>query len=365
MSGLYSIVRPLLHAIDPEIAHDMTITGLKAGLVPRISFPIDARLNVNVLGIEFPNPLGLAAGFDKNAEVPDAMLAQGFGFVEVGSVTPRPQPGNPKPRLFRLSEDAAVINRMGFNNDGHARVLRRMLARSKQGGIVGLNLGANKDSEDRIADYALGAAAFNHVASYITVNVSSPNTPGLRQLQARTELQDLIKAVTETRDNAAKADNRRAPLVLKIAPDLTEAELEEVTDICLKMGIDGIIVSNTTIARPNLRSPYAIETGGLSGAPLMVPSTICLARVHKLTNGKIPLIGAGGIASTEDAWQKLRAGASLLQMYSALVYQGPDLIQKILRGLLQQLDACGFQSVSSVTGAGVDEWCARKANHES
>ncbi len=356
MSGLFSLARPLLHALDAETAHGLTIAALKSGMAPRVTVPHDKRLHVSCFGLDFPNPLGLAAGFDKNAEVPDAMLAQGFGFVEIGSVTPRPQAGNDKPRLFRLAEDKAVINRMGFNNDGHARVFARLTDRAGRGGIVGVNLGANKDSADRIADYATGAAAFNKLASYITVNVSSPNTPGLRGLQSKDELETLIGRVREALDGAAKADGRRAPMLLKIAPDLVEEELEDIASVCLSLEVDGIIVSNTTISRPPLKSALKAETGGLSGAPLFRLSTVQLARMRSMTGGRIPLVGAGGIANAEDAWQKIRAGATLLQLYSALVYQGPQLVADILTGLMERLDRRGLSSVAEATGSGHDQW---------
>jgi dihydroorotate dehydrogenase len=284
------------------------------------------------------------------------MLRFGFGFVEVGSVTPRAQKGNDKPRLFRLDEDKAVINRMGFNNEGHARVFGRLTDRVERPGIVGVNLGANKDSPDRIADYALGAAVFNKLASYITVNVSSPNTPGLRGLQSKGELEVLIGKVRHAIDGAAKEDGRRAPLILKIAPDLVEDELHDIAQVCRKMKVDGIIVSNTTISRPDLKSRYKTESGGLSGSPLFRPSTVALARMYQKTRGNIPLIGAGGIASAEDAWQKLRAGASLLQLYSALVYHGPQLVVDILQGVIDRMDRAGIKSVREVTGSGNAEW---------
>ncbi len=356
MSRLFSLARPVLHALDPETAHNLTIATLNSGVLQAGAGPADARLQVSCMGLDFPNPVGLAAGFDKNAEVPDAMLGQGFGFVEIGSVTPRPQNGNDKPRLFRLSEDSAVINRMGFNNDGHARVFGRLAERGDRGGIVGVNLGANKDSDDRIADYALGAAAFNRLASYITVNISSPNTPGLRALQSRGELETLIGRVRDAVMAAAAEDGRQAPLVLKIAPDLVEDELTDIATVCMNMEVDAVIVSNTTISRPPLKSKHARETGGLSGAPLFRLSTVQLARMHAMTDGKLALIGAGGIASAEDAWQKVRAGASLLQLYSALVYQGPQLIADILQGLSKRLDEYGYSGLHQVTGSGRQEW---------
>jgi dihydroorotate dehydrogenase len=299
-----------------------------------------------VFGLDFPNPLGLAPGFDKNAEVPDAVLAQGFGFVEVGTITPRPQAGNPKPRLFRLAADRAVINRMGFNNEGQAAALSRLEAR-KPHGVVGVNIGANKDSEDRGADYVSGLAAFAGVASYITVNISSPNTPGLRALQSRAELRALL-----VRLKAARAGQpRNPPLLLKIAPDLEDAELGDIAAICLEGLVDGLIVSNTTLAREGLKSSHAREPGGLSGAPLFEASTKALAKTYALTRGKLPLIGVGGVSDAETAWRKIRAGASLIQLYTALVYGGPGLVGEILEGLKLRLARHGLENISEAVGA--------------
>lgn len=332
LAGLaFPAVRPLLHALDAETAHRLTIRALV--IAPPAAAPkSDPRLAVRAFGIDFPNPLGLAAGFDKNAEVPDAMLGLGFGFTEIGTVTPRPQAGNPRPRLFRLAEDQAVINRMGFNNDGHAAALKRLQARTRRGGIVGVNIGANKDSADRIGDYVAGIDAFAPVASYFTVNISSPNTPGLRALQSRAELQQLLARLNDARQAAA-----RPPMLLKIAPDLAPDELEDIASCCAGGAVDGIIVSNTTLSRPGLRSPLAREQGGLSGAPLLELSTCQLARLFLLTGGRIPLIGAGGVHDAESALLKLRAGASLVQLYSALVYQGPGLVAVILEGIMREL----------------------------
>jgi len=327
----FPFARPILHALDAERAHGLTIWTL--GLLPGKARPAaDPRFAVDLFGIRFPNPLGLAAGFDKNAEVPDAMLALGFGFAEVGTVTPRPQAGNPRPRLFRLEPDQAVINRMGFNNEGHAAVLRRLAAR-RGGGIVGVNLGANKDSSDRIADYVAGIAAFAPLADYLTINISSPNTPGLRGLQSRAELETLLARLNEARARQP----RRPPMLLKIAPDLRDDELEDIARCCAGGAVDGIIVSNTTLGRNGLASPLASEAGGLSGKPLFALSTQVLAKIFLLTGGAIPLVGAGGISDAETAWRKLRAGASLLQLYSALVYRGPALIHEILEGIALRL----------------------------
>jgi dihydroorotate dehydrogenase len=296
--------------------------------------------------------LGLAAGFDKNADVPEAMLALGLGFAEVGTLTPRPQAGNPRPRLFRLQEDDAVINRLGFNNKGHAAAVTRLAACETRRGIIGVNLGANKDESDRIADYVRGVAAFSHFADYLAINISSPNTPGLRTLQSRTELQELLERLNEAR---AK-EPRRPPMLLKIAPDLRDEELEDIASCSAGGAVDGIIVSNTTISRPALRSAHAGKQGGLSGAPLFALSTRQLARLYMLTGGAIPLIGVGGIGNAEQAWQKLLAGATLLQLYSALLYKGPSLISEILQGLASKLNSSGAQSLATIIGRDASAW---------
>jgi dihydroorotate dehydrogenase len=337
LAGLaFPLARPLLHALDAETAHGLTIGALKL-LPPGGPGPADPRLRVEAFGLSFPNPLGLAAGFDKNAEVPDQMLALGFGFTEIGTVTPMPQAGNPRPRLFRLAGDEAVINRMGFNSEGHAAALRRLQARHGRGGIVGVNIGANKDSADRIGDYVKGIEAFSHLASYFTVNVSSPNTPGLRALQSRAELEQLLARL----DAARAAQAQRPPMLLKIAPDLREDELEDIAAACAGGAVDGIIVSNTTLSREGLTSPLAAEQGGLSGRPLLALSTRQLARLHLLTEGRIALVGAGGVHDAASALVKIRAGASLVQLYSALVYHGPALVGRILEGIAAELDRTG------------------------
>jgi dihydroorotate dehydrogenase len=333
----------LLRRLPAETAHDLTL-ALMARLplpAPRLADP--PLLRVQALGLRFPNPVGLAAGFDKNAVVPDAMGRLGFGFVECGTVTPRPQAGNPKPRLFRLSEDRAVINRMGFNNGGMALAAANLKRRAGQG-IVGINIGANKDSADRISDYRTAFAALAGLADYVTVNISSPNTPGLRGLQNREELTRLIATVLEARGAAAK------PVLVKIAPDLDETALDEIAGVALMSGIDGLIVSNTTIARPALASKHAGETGGLSGAPLLAPSTAILRGVRQRVGNKIVLVGAGGIASGADAYAKIRAGASLVQLYSALVFEGPGLVARIKSELAECLTRDGYDSVSEAVG---------------
>lgn len=340
----FPLARPLLHALDAETAHRLTIAAL-THIPNRDAAASDPRLAVEAFGLRFPNPLGLAAGFDKNAEVADAMLGLGFGFVEVGTLTPRPQEGNPRPRLFRLPEDRAVINRMGFNNEGHAAALKRLAARAGRGGIVGVNIGANKDSDDRIGDYVKGIEAFSQLASYFTVNISSPNTPGLRALQSRSELETLLGRLAAAR----AVQSRKPPMLLKIAPDLREDELADIAAVCADGAVDGIIVSNTTLERSGLRSTLAREQGGLSGAPLLSLSTRQLARLHVLTGGRIPLIGAGGVHDWQSALLKIRAGATLIQLYSALVYEGPGLVTTILDGLAVELTRLG-ETLDSLRG---------------
>jgi dihydroorotate dehydrogenase len=323
----FRMARPLLQAQDAEEAHGKTIALLK--LLPPLPRPhSNSALVQDLFGLHFPNPLGLAAGFDKNAEVPNAMLRLGFGFVEVGTLTPRAQQGNSRPRLFRLSEDQAVINRMGFNNKGHWEALRRLKDR-KKAGIIGINIGANKDSSDRMSDYVAGIAAFSDIANYITINVSSPNTPGLRGLQSARELELLLKRLNDARATQAK----RPAMLLKIAPDLGDEEMRDIASCCSGGAVDGVIISNTTLSRPKLSSRWAQETGGLSGRPLFQLSTRQLAKFYILTGGKIPLIGAGGIEDGLTARAKIEAGASLLQVYSALVYRGPALISDVLNTL--------------------------------
>ncbi len=341
----FQLAKPLLHRLDAELAHDLTLKSLKTGLAgAALQLP---EIPITRFGLDFKNPLGLAAGFDKNAEVPDAMLAQGFGFVEVGTVTPKLQAGNPKPRLFRLAEDQAVINRMGFNNEGHAAVLERLSARQRKSGLVGVNLGANKDTTDRAADYVAGINTFSDVAGYFTVNISSPNTPGLRNLQAADELRPLLQRLNDARNR----QDRHVPMLLKIAPDLDPLEMQAIADCCLEAQIDGVIISNTTISRPPLNSQYAKEQGGLSGMPLFELSTRKLAQLYVMTNGKIPLVGVGGISNADQAWQKICAGACLIQLYSALVFQGPQLIQDILKGLAQKLAAQNMKSLEEAIGS--------------
>ena len=351
MRALIDAGQFLLRLLPPETAHRLSLRLLSLAPQPwlGLSEPDDPILGSRLFGLDFPNPLGLAAGYDKNAEAFGEALKLGFGFVEIGSVTPRPQAGNPRPRLFRLSQDGAVINRMGFNNDGLGAVAAR-LARRNSGeianGIVGANLGKNKDSADAAADYAAGVRALGPHADYLVINVSSPNTPGLRALQGRASLEALIAAV-----RGARAGNS-PPILLKIAPDLTEADKQDIAEVAIVSGLDGLIVSNTTIARPEtLRGASRTETGGLSGRPLFGPSTGVLADMYRLTGGKLPLIGVGGIASAEDAYAKIRAGASLLQLYTALVYEGIGLIPRIKSELAARLRADGFTNIARAVGA--------------
>ncbi|WP_319798063.1 quinone-dependent dihydroorotate dehydrogenase [Nitrobacter sp.] len=342
---------PLLRWFDPEDAHRMAMQGLRL-LPPIRQRADDPKLAVRAFGLNFPNPIGMAAGFDKSAEVPDALLKLGFGFVEVGSVTPRPQPGNPRPRVFRLERDEGVINRMGFNNDGAHVVLRRLAARAHSGGIIGVNIGANKDSANRVADYVRLIEIFAPVASYFTVNVSSPNTPGLRNLQQADALNELLAKVIDARERV-RQNAGDTPVLLKIAPDLTLAELDDVVQIARSRRIDGMIVGNTTLARPSsLRDQTrAKEQGGLSGRPLFRLSTRMVAETYVRAEGAFPLVGVGGIDSGGAALTKIRAGASLIQLYSALVYKGLGLVDDIKRDLMSTLLRTGRDSLSEIVGA--------------
>ncbi len=341
--SLYTSIRPLLFTLDAERAHRMTIRALR--LKPSGAAPVSSpRLATRVAGLDFPNPIGVAAGFDKDAQVADAMLGLGFGFTEVGTLTPFPQAGNPRPRLFRLIEDRAVINRMGFNNGGQAAAHERLLRRNARPGIVGVNIGANKDATDRIADYANGVAVMAGVARYLTINISSPNTPGLRALQDRGALTELLAAVRGARAPGGP------PIFLKVAPDLEPADIDDIAAVLDAQPLDGLVVSNTTIGRPALRSARAGESGGLSGAPLKNLALRRLADFRSVT--ALPLIGAGGIASAEDAYARIRAGASLVQLYSALVYEGPGLAQRIAQGLVRLLDRDGHARIGEAVGKG-------------
>ncbi|MCC2651284.1 MAG: dihydroorotate dehydrogenase (quinone) [Microvirga sp.] len=337
IGALFSLAKPALHALDAETAHQLTIRGLS--LVPVMPAPVDdPRLSIEVFGRTFPNPVGLAAGFDKQCEVPDQLLGLGFGFVELGGVVPKPQEGNPRPRVFRLAQDEAVINRFGLNSDGLDAACRRLAQRRGRPGIVGVNIGANKDSADRIADYVLCIQRLCGLADFLTINVSSPNTPGLRDLQGEAFLDDLLARSIEAR-NKSEQGRHKTIILLKIAPDISLDTLDAIVATALRRGIDGLTVSNTTVARPESLKEKALasETGGLSGKPLFVPSTKLLAEAFLRVERRIPLIGVGGVDSAEAAWAKIRAGASLVQFYSAMVYKGPSLIGEIKSGLVQIL----------------------------
>lgn len=340
---LYAALRPLFFRLDPERAHNLTLALLLA-MPARQTAPADPMLTIRVAGLDFPAPVGLAAGFDKDGLVAHKMHGLGFGFAELGTLTPRPQAGNPQPRLFRLVEDRAVINRMGFNNGGQAAAIERLSRRARGGGIIGINIGANKDATDRIADYATGVRAMAPLADYLTVNISSPNTPGLRALQDKGALDALLAAVMDARGPSGP------PIFLKVAPDLEHADITGIAEASLTHGIDALIVSNTTIGRPALRSTHAGETGGLSGAPLHDLSLQRLRDFRNAAGGALPLIGTGGIATAEQAYARIRAGASLVQLYSALVYEGPFLARRIHAGLKNLLARDGFTNVAEAVG---------------
>jgi dihydroorotate dehydrogenase len=351
MIGLLDrLARPLLYALDPEDAHRLAIRMLQiAPLLP--ARPDDSRLATRVFGLNFSNPIGIAAGFDKHAEIPDALLRAGFGFVEVGTVTPRPQPGNPRPRLFRLDADQAVINRLGFNSEGADIVLRRLAARAKAGGIVGINVGANKDATDRVADYVRLIEKVAAVASYVTVNISSPNTPGLRDMQHAGVLDDLLARVIDARERVTR-NAGPTPVLLKIAPDLSLPDLDDVVGIARARRVDGMIVGNTTVTRPaGLHDAQSAETGGLSGRPLLPLADRMLAETYVRVEGVFPLVGVGGIDSGASALGKIRAGASLIQIYSGLVFRGLGLVSEIKCAILAALERDGGQSVADYVGA--------------
>ena len=344
---LYRLIRPALFKLDAERAHGLALAALK--LRGRRGGPPEAGLlAIEVAGVSFPNPIGMAAGFDKDGEAPDALLALGFGFAEVGSITPMPQDGNPRPRLFRLEEDRAVINRMGFNNRGSEAAAAHLAARKRRG-IVGINIGANKDSPDRIADYAAMAQVMAPLASYLAVNISSPNTPGLRALQDEAALTGLLDAVLQARGEVCGSGG--PPVFLKVAPDLEPADIDAIARIALDKRLGALIVSNTTISRPPLRSRHAGEAGGLSGAPLRDLAQQRLRDFRKATGGALPLVGVGGIASAEDAWARIRAGASLVELYSAMVYEGPGIARRIVRGMEALMRRDGFASVAEAVGS--------------
>ncbi len=350
MSLFYKVGTSVLRSLPAEKAHVTTIKLLRKGLGPTAPRRDYSMLAINVGGLSLPNPVGLAAGFDKDCDVPDAMLRAGFGFVECGTVTPKPQAGNPKPRLFRLPEDEAVINRMGFNNKGLDHFAKRLTARQGRPGIVGANLGANKDSENRAADYVTGLVRLWGKADYFTINISSPNTAGLRKLQGADAMEDLLGRLSETRAKLA-GDDAAAPMFLKVAPDLDVTEVDRVVEQARTYGLNAIIVSNTTIDRPDsLQSAHASESGGLSGQPLFEKSTKLLSEFYNEAAGKIDLIGVGGISSGEQAYAKIRAGAKAVQLYSALAYQGPQLVTEICDDLIARLRADGFTSIEEAVG---------------
>ena len=349
MPDLYRLAGPILRLLDPETAHGLAVAALERGLVPRPTPFEDAILHIRLWHRDFANPIGMAAGFDKDARVADAMLAQGFGFVEVGSVTPRPQPGNPRPRVFRLAADGAAINRLGFNSQGADAVAERLRERPRSG-IVGVNLGRNKDSAEAVDDYVGGAKVLARLADYLVINVSSPNTPGVRALQGRDQLRRLVPAVQGALADVPRRE--RPPLLLKIAPDLTPDDQDEIAEVSLATGIDGLIATNTTIERPrSLVGRRRNEAGGLSGRPLFEPSTRVLGEMYRRIGGRIPLIGVGGVGDGYDAYVKIRAGASLVQLYTALIFHGPGLINRIKRELAEKLRADGFASVEEAVGA--------------
>ncbi len=339
---LYSFLRPLVFALDAEAAHRATIAALT--LLPLHSAHLPPSLKTTVAGLDFPSPVGLAAGFDKDAEVAPEMLTLGFGFVEVGTLTPRPQAGNPKPRLFRLGKDRAVINRMGFNNLGEAEAFLRLKACSRAGGPIGVNIGANKDSPDRVGDYVTGVKAMSSVADYLAVNISSPNTPGLRALQNHGAIEALLSAVADARDT------KGPPVFLKVAPDLEKGDAKRLVRAAIEHKIDAIIVSNTTVSRPPLKSTHAREQGGLSGAPLKALALDTLRQFRSESGGEIALIGCGGIDNADDAWERIRAGASLVQLYTAMIYEGPQIGRRIAMGLARKLEQSGFGSIAEAVG---------------
>jgi dihydroorotate dehydrogenase len=341
---VYRILRPFMFALDAEAAHRATIASLK--LLPVHSAHLPESLKSTVAGVDFPSPVGLAAGFDKDAEVAAEMLSLGFGFVEVGTLTPRAQAGNPRPRLFRLVEDRAVINRMGFNNKGQAAAFLQLQSCNRAGGPIGVNIGANKDSPDRVGDYVAGVRAMSVVADYLTVNISSPNTPGLRALQEQGALDTLLSAVAEARSRGGP------PVFLKVAPDLQDGDAERIVRAAIDNRIDALIVSNTTVSRPALRSRHGDEQGGLSGQPLKPLALDSLRRFHSASGGALPLIGCGGVSTADDAWERIRAGASLVQLYTAMVYEGPHIARRIAHGLARKLELSGFATLPEAVGTG-------------
>jgi len=358
VNALLGLGQALLQALDPERAHDLAVKSLELGLYPRATLPDDPRLAQKLWSLHFPNPIGMAAGFDKDARVAGALLGMGFGFVELGTLTPAPQAGNPVPRVFRSSRDHAVINRLGFNNQGHAAALARLASRPQ--GLLGVNVGAGRESPDRIADYVAGVERFAALADYLTINISSPNTPGLRDLQAPDALDALLTRVQAARAALTASGKPAAPLLVKLAPDLADPDLPGIVRIALSHRVDGLIVSNTTLARDGLKdASFAAETGGLSGRPLFTRSTRMLARVYRLTDGKLPLIGVGGIDSGAAALAKIEAGASLLQLYTGLIFEGPPLITRIKQALVAAIEQAVAGSLAPLIGRRAEEWSER------
>jgi dihydroorotate dehydrogenase len=358
LKALMTLARPALFALDPETAHELTLRSLEAGVYPR-DLIRDPCLEQSVWGLRFANPLGMAAGFDKNGRVIGPLFRMGFGFTEAGTVTPLPQPGNPAPRAFRLINDRAVINRLGFNNEGHDALARRLERRSHDG-ILCVNIGANKDSEDRVADYVLGLKRFYEPADFFTVNISSPNTPGLRNLQAPAELDTLLSRLMAARASLMDDDDApHRPIAVKLAPDIHDDDLPAVVGRLMAHGVDGIVISNTTLSRAGLTDQVtAREAGGLSGRPLFARSTRMLARVYQLTKGQVPLVGVGGIDSAETAIAKIEAGASLIELYTGLIYE-PNLISYIKQGLADHCRKMGYASISEAIGKRADEWAEK------
>ena len=359
LSALYALARPAIFALDPEVAHEATLKALESGLYPRTATKDDAVIAQTVFGLSFPNPVGIAAGYDKDARVPDGVLGLGCGFAEIGTVTPKPQVGNPQPRVFRLISDHGLINRLGFNNGGHAAALGRLEGRHHKGGIVGVNIGANKDSTDRSADYVKGIETFHHAASYFTVNISSPNTPGLRDLQAPEALDELLERVMAARAAQEAMGGPRRPIIVKIAPDIAEDDIAPICERLKAHAVDGIAVSNTTLSRSGLTDAKSGEAGGVSGRPLFNRSTAMLARVYRASHGEIPLIGIGGIDSPAAALAKIEAGATLLQLYTGLIYEGPALIGRIKSHLTDEARRAGPGGLAALRGRRADEWAKK------
>lgn len=355
---VFNAAPALLSLIGPEEAHELTLRALETGIFPRPTRPDHPALATRFCGLALPNPLGIAAGFDKDARVPDATLRLGCGLAEIGTVTPKPQDGNPRPRIFRLLKDRAVINRLGFNNAGHAAALAHLRGRPPEG-VVGVNIGANRESQDRIADYVAGVEAFYDVASYFTVNISSPNTPGLRDLQAPAELNALLGRLMQARERLASVRHPRRPIIVKLSPDIAEDDLAAIAERLVAHEIDGIAVSNTTLSRPGLTDPAAREAGGLSGRPLFHRSTVMLAKLYLMTGGRIPLIGIGGIDSGAAALAKIEAGATLIQLYTGLIYEGPGLIVLIKDYLAEAVRSAKAAALSDLVGREAQSWAAK------